>query len=53
MKGYARRAACGEGATMTIIISPSILSADFARLGEEVECGARRRRRLDPFRRDG
>src|SRR5216683_1598539 len=36
MKGYARRAACGEGATMTIIISPSILSADFARLGEEV-----------------
>src|SRR5258707_4826679 len=36
MKGYARLAACGEGATMTIIISPSILSADFARLGEEV-----------------
>src|ERR1700704_6480496 len=33
---YARRAACDEGATMTIIISPSILSADFARLGEEV-----------------
>src|SRR3984893_13780516 len=34
---YARRAACDEGATMTIIISPSILSADFARLGEKVE----------------
>src|ERR1700731_1020146 len=37
MRGYARRAACAEGATMTIIISPSILSADFARLGEEVD----------------
>ena len=36
MRGYARRAACAEGATMAIIISPSILSADFARLGEEV-----------------
>jgi ribulose-phosphate 3-epimerase len=36
MKEYARRAACDEGVPMTIIISPSILSADFARLGEEV-----------------
>jgi ribulose-phosphate 3-epimerase len=36
MREYARRAACDEGATMTTIISPSILSADFARLGEEV-----------------
>src|SRR6202051_896946 len=36
MRGFARRAACDEGVTMTIIISPSILSADFARLGEEV-----------------
>jgi ribulose-phosphate 3-epimerase len=36
MKAYAPRAGCGEGATMTIIISPSILSADFARLGDEV-----------------
>jgi ribulose-phosphate 3-epimerase len=37
MRKYARRAACDEGATMTIIISPSILSADFARLGDEVK----------------
>jgi ribulose-phosphate 3-epimerase len=36
MKGYGRPAVCDEGVTMTIIISPSILSADFARLGEEV-----------------
>jgi ribulose-phosphate 3-epimerase len=36
MKGYVRRAACDEGVTMAIVISPSILSADFARLGEEV-----------------
>jgi ribulose-phosphate 3-epimerase len=36
MKGYARRVACDEGVTVAIIISPSILSADFARLGEEV-----------------
>jgi ribulose-phosphate 3-epimerase len=36
MKEYAQRAACDEGVPMTIIISPSILSADFARLGEEV-----------------
>jgi ribulose-phosphate 3-epimerase len=36
MRGYAPRVACAEGVTMTIIISPSILSADFARLGEEV-----------------
>src|SRR3984893_2147663 len=37
MRKYARRAACDEGATMTIIIAPSILSADFARLGDEVK----------------
>ncbi len=30
------RAECDEGLTMTMIISPSILSADFARLGHEV-----------------
>src|ERR1700678_2700004 len=36
MRAFARRAACDEGVTMSIIISPSILSADFARLGEEV-----------------
>src|SRR5450631_2856744 len=36
MRGYAPRVACDEGVTMSIIISPSILSADFARLGEEV-----------------
>ena len=35
------------------VIAPSILSADFARLGEEVDSGARRRRRLGPLRRDG
>src|SRR3974377_616002 len=34
MKAYARRGECAK--TMGIIISPSILSADFARLGEEV-----------------
>ena len=34
MKAYARREACVE--LMGIIIAPSILSADFARLGEEV-----------------
>ena len=34
-------------------IAPSILSADFARLGDEVERGARRRRRRRPLRRDG
>jgi ribulose-phosphate 3-epimerase len=34
-------------------IAPSILSADFARLGEEVRRRAGRRRRLDPFRRHG
>jgi ribulose-phosphate 3-epimerase len=37
MKESGRRAACDEGVTMAIIISPSILSADFARLGEEVK----------------
>jgi ribulose-phosphate 3-epimerase len=37
MKGYARPAACDEGLTMAMIISASILSADFARLGEEVK----------------
>src|ERR1700730_18974192 len=37
MRKYARHAACDEGATMTIIIAPSILSADFARLGDEVK----------------
>jgi ribulose-phosphate 3-epimerase len=36
MKEYARLAACDEGLTMAIIISASILSADFARLGDEV-----------------
>src|SRR6202034_2919828 len=36
MREYARHVACDEGVTMSIIISPSILSADFARLGEEV-----------------
>jgi ribulose-phosphate 3-epimerase len=36
MKAYAPRAACDEGVPMPIIISPSILSADFSRLGEEV-----------------
>jgi ribulose-phosphate 3-epimerase len=36
MKAYVPRAECAEGAIMTIIISPSILSADFARLGDEV-----------------
>jgi ribulose-phosphate 3-epimerase len=35
------------------LISPSILSADFARLGEEVRADRRRRGRLDPCRRDG
>ena len=34
-------------------IAPSILSADFARLGDEVKQRHRGRRRLDPFRRDG
>ena len=35
-----------------LLIAPSILSADFARLGEEV-APSMRRRRLDPFRCDG
>jgi ribulose-phosphate 3-epimerase len=34
MKAFARRGACAE--SMSAIIAPSILSADFARLGEEV-----------------
>ena len=34
-------------------IAPSLLSADFARLGDEVTRRHRRRRRLDPLRRDG
>ena len=34
-------------------IAPSILSADFARLGDEVRQRHRRRRRLDSLRRDG
>jgi ribulose-phosphate 3-epimerase len=37
MKSSAPRAVCDEGVTMPIIISPSILSADFARLGDEVK----------------
>ena len=36
-----------------LIVAPSILSADFARLGEEMPRGRCRRRRLDPRRRDG
>ena len=39
--------------TTDLIIAPSILSADFSRLGEEVGGGRRGRRRLDPSRRDG
>ena len=35
------------------IIAPSILSADFSRLGDEVRGRRRGRRRLDPSRRDG
>ena len=34
-------------------VAPSILAADFARLGEQVGDGARRRRARDPRRRDG
>ncbi len=36
-----------------LIIAPSILSADFAKLGEEVRASRGGRRRLDPRRRDG
>ena len=36
-----------------IIIAPSILSADFAKLGEEVRAIDQRRLRLDSCRRDG
>ena len=45
----------GQGShhAVTPVIAPSILSADFARLGEEVRGRARGRRRLDPLRRDG
>ena len=35
------------------LIAPSILSADFAALGEEVQCGRKSRRGLDSHRRDG
>ena len=35
------------------IIAPSVLAADFSRLGEEVEAVDGGRRRLDPSRRDG
>ena len=44
----ANRSAPGD-----IIVAPSILSADFARLGEEVARDRRRRRRLDPCGCDG
>jgi ribulose-phosphate 3-epimerase len=37
MRAYAPRAECNNSRAMSIIISPSILSADFARLGAEVE----------------
>ena len=41
------------GAMAAPLISPSILSADFARLGEEVRAIDEAGRRLDPHRRDG
>ena len=36
-----------------LLVAPSILSADFGRLAEEVEAARSLRRRLDPRRRDG
>ena len=44
---------CKLRAAMTFRIAPSILSADFARLGEEVRAVVEGRRRPDPLRRDG
>ena len=49
----AGRADLDRGEPVSVLIAPSLLSADFTKLGEAVARGRARRRRLAPRRRDG